>query len=132
MKIPIKVNDTDIDALVDSAAQVTVISEELYKSLKNKPKATEKVVLKTAKNDDGFNGQYIPKATLTFGTLTFTCSLYIGPITDPFILGLDFLLPVEGVIDLGRLTVTIKDQHGNNNVTPAKIVDNLGEIMKVC
>ena len=58
--------------------------------------------------------------------------MYVGPVTDPFILGLDFLLPVEGVIDLGRHTVTVKDKHGNVSVTPATLVHNSGESMKVC
>ena len=126
MVIPLKVDDSDAEAVVDSGAQATVMSDEFYRSLKNPPKITEKVLLKTASKGDGFKGYYVPKATLTFGKISFTCSMYVGPVTDPFILGLDFLLPVEGVIDLGRHTVTVKDKHGNVSV------HNSGESMKVC
>ena len=132
MLVPLKLDDSDVEAVVDSGAQATVMSDELYKSLKNPPKIAEKVLLKTASKGDGFGGYYIPKATLTFGKLSFTCSIYVGPVTDSFILGLDFLLPVEGVIDLGRHTITVKDKHGNVNITPAKLVHNSGESMKVC
>ena len=132
MMVPLKLDNADVQAVVDSGAQATVMSDEFYKSLKNPPKITEKVILKTASKGDGFEGHYVPKATLTFGKLSFTCSMYVGPVTDPFILGLDFLLPVEGVIDLGRYTVTVKDKHGNTSVTPAELVHNSGESMKVC
>ena len=132
MVVPLKVDDSDAEAVVDSRAQATVMSDEFYRSLKNPPKITEKVLLKTASKGDGFEGYYVPKATLTFGKISFTCSMYVGPVTDPFILGLDFLLPVEGVIDLGRHTVTVKDKHGNVSVTPATLVHNSGESMKVC
>ena len=112
MMIPLKSDSAELAALVDSGAQVTVISHEMYNSLKNPPKITEKVLLKTATKDTGFEGHYVPRATLTFGELNFSCSLHVGPITDSFILGLDFLLPVQSVIDLGRYTVTVKDSHG--------------------
>ena len=90
--IPLKVDDSDAEAVVDSGAQATVMSDEFYRSLKNPPKITEKVLLKTASKGDGFEGYYVPKATLTFGKISFTCSMYVSPVTDPFILGLDFLL----------------------------------------
>ena len=38
----------------------TVISHQMYNSLKNPPKITEKVVLKTATKDTGFEGHYVP------------------------------------------------------------------------
>ena len=112
MMIPLKLDGAELEALVDSGAQATVISYEMYNLLKNLPKITEKVVLKTATKDTGFEDHYVPRDTLTFGELNFSCSLYAGPITDSFILGLDFLLPVQNVIDLGRYTVTVKDTHG--------------------
>ena len=132
MLVPLKLDNSDVKAVVDSGAQATVMSDEFYKSLKNPPKITEKVLLKTASKGNGFEGYYIPKTTLTFGKLSFTYSMYVGPVTDSFILGLDFLLPVEGIIDLGRHTVTVKDKHGNVSITPAKLVHNSGESMKVC
>ena len=131
--IPLKIDDSDAEAIVDSGAQATVMSDEFYKLLKNPPNITEKVLLKTASKGGYYvEGYYVPKATLTFGKISFTCSMYVGAVTDPFILGLDFLLPVEGVIDLGRHAVTVKDKHGNVSVTPATLVHNSGESMKVC
>ena len=41
MVIPLKVDDSDAEAVVDSGAQATVMSDEFYKSLKNPPKITE-------------------------------------------------------------------------------------------
>ena len=63
MMIPLKLDGTELVALVDSGAQATVISHEVYNSLK------KKVVLKTATKDTGFEGHYVPRATLTFGEL---------------------------------------------------------------
>ena len=56
MVILLKVDDSDAEAVVDSGAQATVMSDEFYRSLKNPPKITEKVLLKTASKGDGFEG----------------------------------------------------------------------------
>ena len=44
--IPAQVNGKPIKAVVDSAAQVTVLSETLYKAMKHPPKIEERVKLK--------------------------------------------------------------------------------------
>ena len=71
MVIPLKLDDSKVKAVVDSGAQATVMSDEFYRSLKNPPKISEKVLLKTASKGEGFEGYYVPKATLTFGKLSF-------------------------------------------------------------
>ena len=48
MIVPLKLNGHNVPTVVDCGAQCTVISEEFYSSLKIPPKATERVVLKTA------------------------------------------------------------------------------------
>ena len=118
--------------MVNCGTQCTVICEEFYSSLKIPPKATERVVLKTAKEDSGFVGKLIPKATLTFGNVNFSLSLYIGPISDFLLLGLNFLLPTEAVIDLGKHMHTIKDNHGHEHTSTATIVSNAEQEHKVC
>ena len=95
MIVPLKLNGHDVPAVVNCGAQCTVISEEFYSSLKIPPKATERVVLKTAEEDSGFVGKFIPKAPLTFGNVNFSLSLYIGPISDFLLLGLNFYFQLK-------------------------------------
>ena len=132
MIVPLKLNGHDVPTVVNCGAQCTVISEEFYSSLKILPKATERVVLNTAEEDSGFVGKFIPKATLTFGNVNFSLSLYVGPISDSLLLGLNFLLPTEVVIDLGKHMLTIKDNHGHEHTSTATIVSNAEQEHKVC
>ena len=127
-----EIESHDVPTLVDCGTQCTVISEKFYSSLKILPKVTERVVLKTAEEDSGFVGKFIPKATLTFGNVNFSLSLYVGPIYDSPLLGLNFLLPTEAVIDLGKHTLTIKDNHGHEHTSAATIVSNAEQEHKVC
>ena len=38
MLVPLKLDDSDVEAVVDSGVQATVMSDELYKSLQESPK----------------------------------------------------------------------------------------------
>ncbi|VDI81407.1 Hypothetical predicted protein [Mytilus galloprovincialis] len=47
-RVPVVVQGHRVDAVVDTAAQVTLISEEMYKSLKEPPPYLKEVVMNTA------------------------------------------------------------------------------------
>ena len=69
---------------------------------------------------------------MTSGNVNFSLSLYVGPISDTLLLGLNFLLLTEVVIDLGKHTLTIKDNHGHEHTSTSTMVSNAEQEHKVC
>lgn len=106
--IDINVNEKSTIAVVDTGAQVTVMSYTFANSLKN-IQITKQVKLKAAGNDQYINANFCPSVTMTIGTSKITTSLYIGNISDNVILGLDVLRNIGAKINLENSTLTLQN-----------------------
>ena len=115
-----------VNAVVDSAAQVTVISEEQYQSLGVKHKVWEVVRLRGAAKEGTMEAKLIRGVAMVIGERSFRLDMYIAPITDPFILGLDFLLQHECKVDFHRCTIEI-----GGDVVSAALIRNGQETFQV-
>ena len=113
--IPITINKRKVNAVVDNGAQISVISKEFYTSFSSPVGCiTDTVRLKTAGKEDFIKAKLLNKIQIGIGNDTFNWKVYIAPITDLCIIGLDFLKAKGVVIDLENGTLTL-----NNNTTPA-------------
>ena len=99
MEVPVIVAGSPITAIVDTAAQVTIMSEELSRELGLGIGSCDPIRLVTA---DGASlvGRLIPAVPLQLGSRSYSWGIYAGPITDQLILGLDFLSTYRCIIDL--------------------------------
>ena len=97
MEVPVIVAGSPITAIVDTAAQVTIMSEELSRELGIG--SCDPIRLVTA---DGTSlvGRLIAAVPLQLGSRSYSWGIYAGPITDQLILGLDFLSTYRCIIDL--------------------------------
>ena len=80
-----------LQAVVDTAAQVTLVSEEFYKSLDPAPPIRKEVVMNTAGKGMQMNGYIAGPFQVVLGTHLFTVEIYVAPIEEDMLLGLDFL-----------------------------------------
>ena len=117
--IPVKINDQKCNAIIDSAAQVTVISDKFYQSMKSKPAIHESVNLKGAGESHQMSAKFARGAFLTLGDHTYKWDVYIAPISDDFILGLDFMVQHKAVVDLENNLFTL-----NRQSIPARLKRN--------
>lgn len=62
-----EINDKSVNALIDTAAQVTVINEEFAKSLQPSPNTTERIILNGAGKDNNICVRYANKVTINIG-----------------------------------------------------------------
>jgi hypothetical protein len=108
--IPIKVNKNCVNAIVDSAAQVTVISNNFFHSMKNPPVVQETVKLKKAGQVHHMSAGFAKNVHLFIGDHIYTWDVYIAPINDDFILGLDFMIQHKSVVDLENNTFSIDNK----------------------
>lgn len=90
-RVPVKVQGKTVLAIVDTAAEVTRISEELYQGLKNSPPIISETVMNTAGKGMQMNGYIVGPVSIKLGSQTFTTNVYVAPIFDDMLLGFDFL-----------------------------------------
>ena len=125
--ISIKLNNFRIDAIVDTAAQVTVVNNSLYEEISGPIESYESIRLKGAGNDQYFEGKFIPKQSLTIGNQNYLIDLYVAPISDDIILGADFLIQNKAKIDFASNKFRVE-----NNQVPIKIIrDQTGNSVKI-
>ena len=95
--------------IVDSAAQVTVINEQLAFRAGLNVEAGVTVNLRTAEGNK-MPSKMVKGVSLGIGEGVYEWTIYVAQIKDDFILGLDFLKHHRAVLDLDRGTVLLKNQ----------------------
>jgi hypothetical protein len=91
LRVPVEVQGMQLQAVVDPAAQVTLVSEEFYKSLDPAPPIRREVVMNTAGKGMQMNGYIAGPFQVVLGTHQFSVEIYVAPIEEEMLLGLDFL-----------------------------------------
>ena len=90
-RVPVEVQGMQLQVVVDTAAQVTLVSEEFYKSLDPAQPIRKEVVMNTAGKGMQMNGYIAGPFQVVLGTHQFTVEIYVAPIEEDMLLGLDFL-----------------------------------------
>ncbi|CAG2185743.1 unnamed protein product [Mytilus edulis] len=105
--LQITINGKQADAIVDTAAQVTVINFDFAKSLDPAIEVKEPVILKGAGKDNSITARYADRVAIKVGKTETRWRVIVADITDPVILGLDVLQHIKAVINLVDLTITV-------------------------
>jgi len=90
-RVPIEVQGMPLKTVVDTAAQVTLVSEEFYKSLDLAPPIHREVVMNTGGKGMQMNGFIAGPFQVVLGTHKFSVDMYVAPIEEEMLLGLDIL-----------------------------------------
>ncbi|CAC5375552.1 unnamed protein product [Mytilus coruscus] len=123
----VKINGVDVDAVVDTAAQVTIISEKFMKKLQPPLELKSSVTLKGAGAENKIKARYANRVSIRMGKTETKWQIIVADITDSLLLGLDILQHLKAVIDLANYTVKI-----NNQTLHASAVKSNNKEMKVC
>ena len=89
LRVPVEVQGMQLQAVVDPAAQVTLVSEEFYKSLDPAPPIRREVVMNTAGKGMQMNGYIDGPFQVVLGTHQFSVEIYVAVIEEEMLLGLD-------------------------------------------
>ncbi|CAC5408722.1 unnamed protein product [Mytilus coruscus] len=133
-RVPVVVQDQKVDAVVDTAAQVTLISEELYKSLKKPPlppsplPILKEVDMKTVGKGLQMNGFVSGPFQVGLGTQEYTWDIYVAPIGDQMLLGIDFLREQGISLDLHRNQLSIHGEVVQMSWGQAKVLPQTTEV----
>ena len=114
-------------AVLDTAAMVTLVRSEFLKSVQNPRDLGPTCVLKGI-GTDPVHGRMVHNVPIAVGTQTFRHTDCAAPVKDTDLLGLDFMVAAESVIDLGNevlkivqdiipVSVTMSPEHQFSKVT---------------
>ncbi len=108
--VPIAVEDINILAVIDTAAQMTVISTEVYKQLNLPEKEHQTIKISNAQQGAIMEGFIVQGIKTQIGKKTYFLRAVIAPITDQMLLGFDFLQSQNAIIDLGCNELILQDE----------------------
>jgi len=100
--VSLQVEGVPLQAVVDTACQITVFSFDLLQKLPVELSVSTPILLKGAAKEGTMRGYLIPGLQFTLGSSSYKWDCCVAPITDSFILGLDFLKAHHAVVDLAQ------------------------------
>ena len=96
-------------AVVDTAAQITIMSQQFWARVSSQVTSIGTPLrIRNAEISSYMNCTLFRQVPFTIGHAQYCHDVAVGPISDDFIIGLDFLLQQKAVIDLHACTVYLK------------------------
>ena len=96
-----------VQAVVDTAADITLISTKLYAKLPIKPEEIRKTQLRSAAEGEVFNATVVGPVTLKIGPATLKAEIHVADICDTMLLGIDVLSRIKATLSLNPPSMTI-------------------------
>lgn len=90
-RIPLTIGGQQVKATIDTAADITIISGQVYRSLRPQPEVVKDTNVRLAGEGAGMTAQYLGSLNLRIGDYDFVHPTYVGPLQDEMLLGIDFL-----------------------------------------
>ena len=119
-------------ALLDTGAQISLMSSSLYEKLTHKYELGDGIKLEGIVKDIKLDAKLCAGVEVSFnGNSVYTWKFYVAPITEPLIIGLDFLCQFGATLDFRRGIFKIQDTKVNlkefvtaegNEFTSCKVV----------
>ena len=106
--VNILVGDRSVDAIVGTAAEVTVISEDLFHSLSPRPSIIGKRHLNMAGKNQSSKAKLAGPVHIRLGPLVSQETVYVAPIKDDMLLGVDYLNKHAAEINFEDHTIQVR------------------------
>ncbi len=95
--------------MVDTAADVTILSEKLFAKMAHTAKIKATVNLLAAGEGQKFKAKQLEPVKISIGKNTIHKSIFVAPIHDDMLLGMDILRELKATIDLDKNTLTSRE-----------------------
>ena len=126
--VQLKVGSIDINARIDSGAEITILSSKIYEKLNKAPAKVKEVGLQMADKDTVMKGFIIQPLKMKLGTQCFSERVYVASIGDDMLLGHDLLHHLGVCIDMRTDTLILNEEQipvttnfNNNTLTVARV-----------
>ena len=126
--VQLKVGSIDINARIDSGAEITILSSKIYEKLNNAPAKVKEVGLQMADKDTVKKGFIIQPLKMKLGNQCFSERVYVASIGDDMLLGHDLLHHLGVCLDMHTDTLILNEEQipvttnfNNNTLTVARV-----------
>ena len=98
------VNHVELEATIDTGCTNSVLATSVYNKFQVPPTFIKNKTLHSAGLNQTVNAMLVGPVRISIGHLLLFKNIYVGPIQDDFLLGLDLLFEIQGKIDVGKGT----------------------------
>ena len=128
LKIDLKLMNFTVKAAVDTAAEVSIISDNLYKKLKKKPPTLRHAVVNTAGRGMQMDTLIVGPVDLQIGSKFYRTELYVAPIEDDMLLGLNFMVTYKVAVDMGQSKFVINGDEFDLNSDKQAVIPVIARV----
>ena len=89
--IPVSIHGMVVDAVVDTAAEITIISQRVYKSLKPRPGGCKEMNVRLASDGASMAAGCLSEVEIGIGEYQCHHPVYVAALQDSMLLSIDFL-----------------------------------------
>ena len=126
--VQLKVGSIDINARIDSGAEITILSSKIYEKLYKAPAKVKEVGLQMADKDTLMKGFIIQPLKMKLGNQCFSERVYVASIGEDMLLGHDLLHHLGVCLDMRTDTLILNEEQipvttsfNNNTPTVARV-----------
>ena len=94
------VNHVELEATIDTGCTNSVLATSVYNKFQVPPTFIKNKTLHSAGLNQTVNAMLVGPVRISIGHLLLFKNIYVGPIQDDFLLGLDLLFEIQGKIDV--------------------------------
>ena len=111
-----------MEGIIDTASQVTIISDQLYDTLSPTTGKVREFTLCTAGRNLSMKGYLVEPTSLEINGKVYKESIYVAPLEDTMLIGLDFMSKYQITLDMKKGQLYIQGQQvpftdeGDNSV----------------
>ena len=101
-RVHLSINGMGIEATVDTAADVPIVADHIWKKFENPPATIHRVVMHTAGKEQTLQASRVGPVYIKLGQHSSLEAVYTAPIQDDMLLGLDYLKKYRATVDLDQ------------------------------
>jgi predicted aspartyl protease len=124
----VKIGDTILEAAVDTAAEVTIILEEVFQTLEPRPQVLRETTMHAAGRGMVMKTLVVGPVSLQIGYKSYETEVYVAPIKDEMLLGLNFMVEFGVVVNLRDRTFKIGDEDLSLSSGPKGIIPVVSKV----
>lgn len=110
LRVSLKLEETLVEAAVDTAAEVTIISDKVYATLEPRPRVLKETMMHAAGRGMVMKTVVVGPVYLKIGSRSYATEVYVAPIKDDMLLGLNFMMTYGVVLDLKNHTLSVEGE----------------------
>jgi hypothetical protein len=105
--VELKVQGVTVEAVMGTGAEVGVLSKRVYDELDPKPPIKQYVTMTQAGENAKMNGFITEPMEMRLGSTGYSGDLYVVPLQDQMLLGMEFLYRRKARLDLENAVMTL-------------------------